>query len=106
MIPGKEVEIGGKKYTLPPLNIASLRKHREFMDRSKQLADGTTEPGMVDLLEMTDMVRDSLMRNHPDANFAEIEEHLDIVKLNECFLAVVRINGSGPALGEKKPGNP
>jgi len=106
MIPGREVEIGGKKYTLPPLNIASLRKHREFMDKSKQLADGTIEPGVGEIFEMTDMVRDSLMRNYPEVNFAEIEEELDIAKVTECFLAVMKINGSGPALGEKKPGNP
>lgn len=106
MIPGKEVEIGGKKYTLPPLNIASLRKHMDFMKRAKHLADGSIEAGVEEVMEMTEIVKESLKRNHPEADFADIEEHLEIDKLTECFSAIMRVNGSGPALGEKKPGNP
>lgn len=106
MIPGKEVEIGGKKYTLPPLNIASLRKHREFMSQAKHLADGSVEVGVEDVLKMTDIICDSFKRNYPEVNFAEIEEDLGIDKLIECFSAIMSVNGSGPALGEKKPGNP
>jgi len=106
MIPGREVEIGGEKYTLPPLNIASLRKHREFMNRARHLADGSVEAGVDEVLEMTEIVKESLKRNHPEANFAQIEEHLEIDKLTECFSAIMRVNGSGPALGEKKPASP
>lgn len=106
MIPGKEVEIGGNKYVLPPLNIASLRKHREFMTRVRQIADGSIEAGPEDLLEMAEVVRDSLLRNHPDVDFELIEEHLDFAKVTECVTAIMRVNSSGPAMGEKKPGNP
>jgi hypothetical protein len=106
MIPGKEVEIGGTRYTLPPLNIASLRKHREFMSQARQLADGSVEAGVEEVLKMTDIICDSFKRNYPEVNFAEIEEHLDIEKLTECFTAVMRVNGSGPAMGESKPASP
>lgn len=108
MIPGKEVEIGGKKYTLPPLNIPSLRLHKAFLDRAK--AEFVANPDLIkfeDVAEMTDIVRESFTRNYPEVNFAEtIEPQLDMVKVSELFGMVMGANGAGPALGEKRPGNP
>lgn len=105
MIPGQEVEIGGTKYTLPPLNIASLRKHKDFLSRSAEFASGASLPGVDDVLKMTEIIRDSFARNYPDTSFASLEDHIDIAKLSECFLAIMRVNGTGPATGEKKPGS-
>jgi len=107
MIPGKEVEIGGVKYTFPPLNIPSLRKHKDFLDKGPSFSTGEKVPNATDILEMTELVHESFARNYPEINFAEkIEEHLDVLKVSECFTAVVAAGNAGPPPGEKKPASP
>ena len=107
MIPGKEVEIGGTKYTLPPLNIPSLRKHEALLNKGAAFAAGGLIPSATDILEMTQIVEESFKRNYPAVNFAEkIEEHLDIEKVTECFTAIMVAGSAGPRTGESKPASP
>lgn len=104
MIPGKEVEIGGTKYTLPPLNIPSLRKHEEFLNKGPSFGAGKLIPTATDILEMTEIVRESFMRNYAEVDFATVvEPNLDVPKVSECFGAIMTANAAGPATGESKP---
>jgi hypothetical protein len=88
MIPGKEVEIGGTTYTLPPINVKSARKHKEFL--SNLATDGCGRlPRISAVEEMVDIVFESLIRNYPAANWAQIEAAMDCAKLVEVSAVVI-----------------
>jgi hypothetical protein len=107
MIPGKEVEIGGTKYTLPPLNIPSLRKHETFLNKGPSFGKGGLIPTATDILEMAEIVRESFIRNYAEVDFEKVvEPHLDVPRVSECFTAVMTANAAGPATGESKPASP
>jgi hypothetical protein len=89
MIPGKEVEIGGTRYTLPPLNVASLRKHKDLLNKVAAYGGGKAVPEVLDAVGMADVVFESLVRNYPQAERDRLEENMDTAKLVEAFVAVI-----------------
>lgn len=105
MIPGVEVQIGDTKYTLPPINIALRRAHKEFLARALKFYDGSAMPTNEDVLEIAQIVSGALKRNYPEIDFGEIEAHLEDGKLLECFVAVMTAGLAGPKPGEARPGS-
>lgn len=105
MIPGKEVEIGPTKYTLPPINLALRRAHKDFLARAVKIFDGSTKPTNEDVLEVGEIVAAAFKRNYPDVDFAAIEADMDDEKLLECFMAIMAAGRAGPPAGETKPGS-
>lgn len=106
LVPGKEVEIAGTKYTLPPVNIALRRLHKDFLARAVKFSDGGIVPSNDDILEMSQIVAGAMKRNYPELDFGTLEQYLDDEKLLECFIAVMAAGRAGPQLGETKPGSP
>lgn len=107
MVPGVEVTIGDTKYTLPPINLAMRRAHKEFLSDAVKFAEGAVAPTNDDVLRMGEVIEASLKRNYPDIPFAKFEPDLDDEKLLECFIAILTAGRAGPQTGEpKQPGKP
>lgn len=105
MIPGEVITIGGKQYTAPPLNLASMRAHKAMMIKAYSMAKGSdAEPGPDDLLEMSEMLVESLQRNYPEITLSAIEADLDFPTLLSAFTKIISAGLQGPSLGETKPG--
>lgn len=105
-IPGKEVEIGGTKYILPPINIRMRREFQDFLGKAAGFADGSVTPTNADVLEMGKIVIGALKRNYKDElDLVALEDGLDDVKLLECFVAVMAAGQAGPRPGEGTPGS-
>ncbi|HZF19508.1 MAG TPA: hypothetical protein VE008_07355 [Burkholderiales bacterium] len=99
------LKIGGKEYSAKRVNLATLKKHKEFLKRGAAMAaSGKIDlPGEIDgLFEMTAIVHACIARANPGVSLEEIEEGLNQDELVGAFNAVM--TGSGFASsGEPKP---
>lgn len=100
MIEGKKIMLGGEEYTLPPLNIATLKKHKPFFDSLRDV--DRTDPSFD---VMADIVFCSLKRNYPDMTQDRLDELLDINNITEAFQAVMTVAGFEKTVGEPMPGS-
>lgn len=106
MIPGEKLTIGGREYIAPPLNLASMRAHKAMMTKAYGMAKGSqAEPDPSDLLEMSEMIVESLKRNYPEVTLESIEADLDFPTLLSAFTRIISAGLVGPSLGEAKPGS-
>lgn len=88
MIDGMPIEIGGKKYTLPPLGLAGLKKTAALRSTYGSLSE---EEQLDALLEM---VHAALVRNYPDLTLDEVKDRIHAYE-------VTNLQGVLPALFEK-----
>ena len=100
MINGKTISLSGEDFVLPPLNIATLKKHQVFFD---SLRDGQ---GQTNFAVMSEIILGSIQRNYPDMTQARLDELLDIGNIASAFQAVMSVSGFEAASGEAPPGNP
>ena len=95
LVPGKEVTIGEKTYTLPPLSLGQLRngamdklrKHDEFIAEQK---------GWDAMLLKGEIILTALQRNYPDLKAKDIDEALDLGNVNDLWLHVLGLSGFTP----------
>lgn len=100
MIAGQKVSLGGTEYTVPPLNIAALKKHSESFDKITR--GEFTQSQLQDV--MVDVIYLSLKRNYPDMTIEKVEDIIDLGNIQATFNAVMAT--SGFSQGEARPGNP
>lgn len=98
MIPGTVIELGGRKYVLPPMNVATMELHKEFFKRAAKGVD--PEGAFDDLATIADMVHRSLKRNYPEVTLAEVQEHVDLANMHELMESVVKTSGLTRSTGE------
>lgn len=88
MIEGMPIEIGGKKYTLPPLGLAGLKKTAEMR---KTFGD----PNESEQLDATiTIIHAALIRNYPDLTLEQVMEDIHAHEVTE-------LTGVLPALFQK-----
>jgi hypothetical protein len=93
MIPGVEVTIGEKKYTMPPLSLGQLRngvmlklkEHDEAIEQSK---------GYEASVLKGEIVLEALKRNYPELTLDSVE--FDFGNINELWLVALGLSGFKP----------
>lgn len=86
MIDGKTISMGGREWTIPPLNFKALRKFREQLG-SMSAAD-LSRSDMV-----SEMILEAMRRNYPDLTLAELEDMLDMGNILPVVEAVLAASG-------------
>jgi hypothetical protein len=87
MIKGKEIELGGKNYTVPPLNLTMVE---HFQDKLIGFTGGM-DPESVKLV--AEVTHAAIIRNYPDMTLEEIKDVLDLGNMVEVFQAVLQVSG-------------
>jgi hypothetical protein len=100
--PGTPIELGGVRWILPPMNVATLQFHAEFF---KGVADGSLagSSAFTALPVLADVIYRCLKRNYPDVTSEEIAEHVDLGNMDALFQAVVKTSGLTTDAGESLP---
>lgn len=87
MIKGKEIELGGKTYIVPPLNLAAVE---HFQDRLAGFTGGIDATSVLLVAEVT---HSALKRNYPEITLEEVKDVLDLGNMVEVFQAVLQVSG-------------
>lgn len=90
MIPGRDITLSGKVYTIPPLSLGALQRFQ------KQLANytGGIDPETVQLT--IDVATAALKRNYPDITADQVADMIDLGNIQEVFMAVMNVSGMAP----------
>jgi hypothetical protein len=109
MIPGKLINLGGKDYTLPPLNFAGLRKlGPKIQEVGGAYLSGNLFMDVDKVGVVAEIVLAALQRNYPDLTLEEVENFLDFANVKEVFPALMGVSGlefkEGHPEGEPAPG--
>ena len=87
MIKGKEIELGGTVYVVPPLNLAAVEF---FQDRLSNFTGGADLQSVTLVAEVT---LSALKRNYPDMTLEKVKELIDLGNMVEVFQAVMQVSG-------------
>lgn len=87
MIKGKEIELGGKTWIVPPLNLNAVE---HFQDRLAGFTGGIDPQSVTLVAEVT---HSALKRNYPDVTLEEVKDMLDLGNMIEVFQAVLQVAG-------------
>jgi hypothetical protein len=88
MIRGIPIEIGGKKYDMPPLGLDGLKVREEIMGRYAEMTDFERTEGMIEI------VHAALVRNYPDLTLQDVRRDIHSYEITALSAAL-------PALYEK-----
>ena len=83
MLEGVKVELNGREFIAPPVNLAFVRAHSDFFEGRKSPT----------LAFMSDAIFASLKRNYPDLTQDELEDVLDVGNMKQAFNAVMGTSG-------------
>jgi hypothetical protein len=89
MIPGIEIELGGEKFTVPPLNFRALREH---MDTIAGMTTGL--PLSSEQLDKSvALILTAIRRNYPELTRDALEERLDMANIKIVLPAILGASG-------------
>lgn len=97
MIDGVNLTIGGRDFTVPPLNLKALKK---LTPTIQSIVDAGDDLSLAQLDAIVDVVHTALARNYPDLSRDEVEELLDVVNMEPTIRAVLEASG----LTKRAPG--
>jgi hypothetical protein len=87
MIPGIQIEFGGRALILAPMNFATLEVMQERLTAWKGGMDVESRTTVVDC------VLASLQRNHPDVTREFVQQYLDVANMVELMSMVMDVGG-------------
>lgn len=95
MFPGFEIEINGKKHTVPALSVKQLREGGlELMKKTDEMARATDNG--YDTMEIrSQLIHMALLRNYPEMTLELVQETLDLSNTVKIWLAVLGVSGMG-----------
>lgn len=91
-VPGKEIELGGEKRILAPLNVAAVKQYRAEI--SKVFVGQLPDIELVSTLALA-----SLRRNYPDVTAAEVDDWLDYGNMFDVWEALLNLSGLAVSAG-------
>ena len=103
MIQGTEIELGGVKYTVAPMNFATLIKVTPLLKSFAAL--GNKQPNEEDFKNIVTIMQLAINRNHPEVTFDMVAESLDMVNMSEIMAKIMSTAGTVNK-GEAQAGNP
>jgi hypothetical protein len=95
LIEGIELALGGKKWIVPPLNFAALRRLHGDID-ALQSTNGPVISG-DGMDRIVRVVTAALQRNYPVVTAEQVDELLDLGNAGRALMAVMGISGMQPA---------
>lgn len=103
MIEGIKVNMGGKDWIVPPLNLKALRR---LGPKLKTVGEGGEE-AMGTIVET---VHAALQRNYPDISIDEVEDMVDTSNMQDLMQAIMNSSGlkktDGAGSGEVTAASP
>ena len=91
LLPGAEIQMGGKGWIVPPLTLGQLRRLAPQIGALSAGDRLLLDPATLDAV--VTVVTAALRRNYPDLDEAAVAEMLDMGNAAEVFVAV--LTGSG-----------
>jgi hypothetical protein len=98
MIEGAQIAIGGKKFTVPPLGVAGLKKWTSLQSAYAEMSDEEQLDATIKIIHA------ALVRNYPELTLEEIMESVhawEIVELSRVLPALFE-KGALKSLGETR----
>lgn len=96
LLDGIKVNLGGKEYTVPPINLKALRQlGPKFASMAKAVDTGNIS-GLFEgaqLDTMLEVILSAMSRNYPDLTKDDLEEVVDLGNLVDLFGAVCAQSG-------------
>jgi hypothetical protein len=105
MIDGVTMQIAGREWVIPPLNLKQLKK---LGPKLNQIPAGpaTVMPTEEQLGNILELIHSALSRNYPDLTLDEVEDMIDLGNMVKVIQAVMGISGLVSAkAGERVPGS-
>jgi hypothetical protein len=99
LIKGVTVEMGGKAYVVPPLNLEQVEQHAADIDRMSAPETSVQEQRRIQVI----LVAAAMSRNYPELTEAQVKRLLDMGNIIQVTGAIMGVSGFVPA-GEPKPG--
>lgn len=102
MIRGTVIELGDRRWVLPPANVATMEFHAEFF---KGAAKGEVDNAnaLDQLPVIADIVYRALKRNYPDVTPELVKEHVDLGNMEELMGALFKSSGLTRTLPQEDP---
>jgi hypothetical protein len=98
-IPGTEINLGGRVFIMPPLNLNAVKRLGVQMGTL-----GKAETFEENLSQSMPIIHAALVRNYPDLKVEELGELIDFGNFGEVMAALVKISGFKKAVpGEAVP---
>jgi hypothetical protein len=86
-ISGKEIELGGEKYVMPPIPLAYMGR---FQRAQTALAESDFENAAQDMIDVAHL---TLLRNYPDLSVDVVSQNLDMGNMKQVIEALANISG-------------
>ncbi len=93
MIPGTEITLGDKQYTVAPMNFSTLIKVAPMLKSFAALGNKIA-PSEDDFRNMVTVLLLAIQRNHPETTFDEIAEALDMNNIGTIMVKVMGASGT------------
>jgi len=104
------IQAGDRTFRFKRMNIATFKKHLEFIKSAGKIADDQAAGKPIDyalalngVVAMTEIVFECVKRADPTVTLEMIEEHFDQESIGRAFQAVMSGSGFVPQ-GEGQPG--
>jgi hypothetical protein len=91
LIDGVIIKLGGEQFTVPPMNLKTVRRLLPAFD---QLKSGSLDGAALDAA--IGVVHGALSRNYPDLTADEVAEMVDLSNLEGVLSAVLEVSGLAP----------
>lgn len=91
-VPGQEIELGGEKRILAPLNVAAVKQYREQI---KKVFVGT----LPDIELVSTLAHASLKRNYPEVTPEQVDNWVDYGNLFEIWESLLNLSGLAVSAG-------
>lgn len=99
MIDGSKIILGGKEYTVPPMNFKTLIKASPLFKSLEKL--GTRQmPSEEDFTNIVTLLQMALQRNYPEITFDEVAESLDLTNIQTIMTKIMMDSGAQKSSGE------
>lgn len=93
MVPGVKMNIGGREFEVPPLNIRLLRVHQATLDELTNPEKVKTLGVNGYALKAVTVVTAALQRNYPQLTAEEVEELLPVAEVPSVVRALFKVSG-------------
>ena len=98
MIKGIEMDLGGRRWMIPPLNLAALE---HLSDRLAGFSGGLDAASVSTVV---DAAFYALLRNYPEISRDEVADMIDIANMEAVMSALMNVSGLEAKAGEAKAG--
>ena len=93
LLAGVTIQLDGRDYVIPPLNMRMVREMRPQFDIFATMAKNQTLPDDKQLAAITKIVHAAMSRNYPELKPKDVEEILDLSNLQKVVLAIIGVSG-------------